>query len=86
VGKRIVVTSCESYMGPPIVDLFRNEGADVIADAGALVGPTEPDELIGRAGDIDVLVANLDLEAYGAKVRDIDDASGSPVSRPWCTR
>ena len=73
-GKRILVTSCETYMSPPIVELFRNEGADVIADPGALIGPGEPDELVGRAGDIDVLIANLDLPAYGAKVRDIDDA------------
>lgn len=73
-GTRILVTSCESYMGPPIVELFRREGAEVIADAGALIGPEEPAELIERAGDIDVLVANLDLPAYGAKVCDIDDA------------
>ncbi len=73
-GKRVLVTSCDTYMGPPIVELFRSEGADVITDAGALIGAGEPDELVGRAGDLDVLVANLDLEAYGAKVRDIDDA------------
>lgn len=60
-------------MGPPIVDLFRAEGADVVADPGALLGPAEPDELIERAGDIDVLVANLDLPAYSARVGDIDD-------------
>lgn len=73
-GTRVLVTSCDTYMGPPIVELFRGEGADVIADAGALIGPSEPDELIRRVGDIDVLVANLDLPAYGARVRDIDDA------------
>jgi 2-keto-3-deoxy-L-fuconate dehydrogenase len=73
-GKRVLVTSCESFMGPPIVELFRAEGADVLADPGALLGPSEPDELIARAGHVDVLIANLDLPAYGARVRDIDDA------------
>ena len=73
VGKRIVVTSCDSYMGPPIVELFRAEGGDVIADPGALTGPSEPGDLLAAAGEIDVLVANLDLPAYGARVRDIDD-------------
>jgi 2-keto-3-deoxy-L-fuconate dehydrogenase len=72
-GRRVLITSCETYMGPPITELFRAEGADVLADAGALLGPTEPDELIERAGHVDVLVANLDLPAYGAKVADIDD-------------
>ncbi len=73
-GKRVLVTSCDTYMGPPIVELFRVEGAEVIADAGALLGPEEPAELVAGAGDLDVLVANLDLAAYGARVRDIEDA------------
>lgn len=72
-GKRIVVTSCDSYMGPPIVELFRAEGADVTADSRALIGADEPADLLAAAGQIDVLVANLDLPAYGARVRDIVD-------------
>jgi 2-keto-3-deoxy-L-fuconate dehydrogenase len=73
IGKRVLVTSCDTYMGPPIVELFREQGADVIADASALIGATEPADVLDRAGDIDVLVANLDLAAYAARVRDIDD-------------
>lgn len=73
-GQRVLVTSCETYMGPPIVDLFRSEGADVIADPGSLLGPDEPAALVERAGPIDSLIANLDLPAYGARVRDIEDA------------
>ena len=72
-GKRVLVTSCETYMGPPIVELFRAEGADVVADPGKLIEPSEPAELIASVGDLDVLVANLDLPAYGAKVREIED-------------
>lgn len=72
-GKRVLVTSCESYMGPAIVELFRAEGAIVVADAGALVGPSEPEDLLDEVGEIDVLVANLDLDAYGARAQDIED-------------
>lgn len=75
-GTRVVVTSCETFMGPPIVALFRDEGADVVADPGALLGPDEPAALIERAGEVDVLVANLDVPAYGARVREIEDG-------PW---
>lgn len=72
-GKRILVTSCDTYMGPPIVELFRDEGADVVADPSPLLEPSEPAELIDRVGAIDSLIANLDLPAYGAGVRDIED-------------
>jgi len=72
-GKRVVVTSCESFMGPPIVELFRAEGAEVLADRGDLIGTDEPAELIERSGDVDVLIANLDVAAYGARVCDIED-------------
>ncbi|MEO1056764.1 MAG: SDR family oxidoreductase [Actinomycetota bacterium] len=72
-GQRVLVTSCLTYMGPPITELFRAEGADVIADEGALLGPDEPADLIARCGDLDAIVANLDLPAYGARVADIDD-------------
>ena len=72
-GIRAVVTSCDTYMGPPITELFRAEGAVVIADPSPLLDADEPEELIQRAGEVDVLVANLDLAAYGAKVREIED-------------
>lgn len=73
-GKRVLVTSCTTYMGPAITDLFRSEGADVVADPGRLLGATEPAELIDRLGHVDVVIANLDLPAYGARLADIDDA------------
>ena len=60
-------------MGPAINELFTAEGAHVIADTGALLGPHEPSELIGNAGAIDVLVANLDVPASNAKVVAIED-------------
>jgi len=60
-------------MGPPIVELFTAEGADVVADASPLLEPDEPQQLIDASGDVDAIVANLDLPAYGAKVADIED-------------
>jgi len=72
-GKRILVTSADSFMGPPIVELFTAEGADVVADASPLLEPDEPQQLIDASGDVDAIVANLDLPAYGAKVADIED-------------
>ncbi len=72
-GRRILVTSCASYMGPAITELFRAEGAEVVANDSALLDPNEPADLVGRCGTLDAIIANLDLPAYGAKVADIDD-------------
>ncbi len=60
-------------MGPAIAELFTAEGADVIADEGALIGPNEPAQLVEKVGDIDVLVANLDVPASNARVVAIED-------------
>ena len=73
-GKRVLITSASTYMGPAIAALFRDEGADVVADEGALLGPNEPAELLEKVGDVDVVVANLDLPAVNSKVIDLDDA------------
>ena len=31
-GKRVLITQADDYMGPATTDLFREEGAEVIAD------------------------------------------------------
>lgn len=71
--KRILITSASTYMGPAIAELFTSEGATVIADNGDLLGPTEPTALVESTGDIDVLIANLDVPASNAKVVAIED-------------
>ena len=58
-GKRALVTHADRYMGPAVVELFRAEGADVIADEGDLDGPSDAADLIAGAGRVDVLVANF---------------------------
>jgi NAD(P)-dependent dehydrogenase (short-subunit alcohol dehydrogenase family) len=58
-GKRVVVTSADDFMGPAIVKVFREEGAEVIADVSDLRDPAAPQRVIDAAGRIDVLVANL---------------------------
>lgn len=72
-GQRILVTSADTYMGPPIVELFQAEGAEVIADLDRLLDPDAPAALIERCGPLDSIVINLDLPAYGAKATEIED-------------
>ena len=58
-GKRVLVTQADDYMGPATVELFREEGAEVIADNSDLTQPERCEELIASSGEIDVLIANL---------------------------
>ena len=57
--KRVLVTQAEDYMGPATIELFREEGAEVIADHSDLTELGRCEELISSSGEIDVLIANL---------------------------
>lgn len=58
-GKRVLVTTADLYVGPPVVDLFGREGADVVADTGDYTQPGTIEDVVSRAGEIDILVANF---------------------------
>lgn len=58
-GLRAFVTAADDYMGPAIVERFRAEGAEVIADTGRYIDILEPSKVIYAAGKIDILVVNL---------------------------
>jgi 2-keto-3-deoxy-L-fuconate dehydrogenase len=58
-GRRVLVTHAERYIGPPVVELFREEGAHVIADQSEYADPGVIQNVVDKAGQIDVLVANF---------------------------
>jgi 2-keto-3-deoxy-L-fuconate dehydrogenase len=59
LGRRVLVTNADRYGGPPVVDLFRKEGAEVIADTSDYLDPDTPRRVVAEAGTLDVLVANF---------------------------
>jgi len=59
LGKRVLVTQCDDYMGPPTVEIFREEGAEVIADNRDLRVAGACDALVAASGRVDILIANL---------------------------
>jgi 2-keto-3-deoxy-L-fuconate dehydrogenase len=74
-GKRVLVTQAKDYMGPATIELFREEGAEVIADETDLTQPGAAQSVVDSAGRIDVLVANLAADAhFGVMALDTDDA------------
>ena len=75
-GKRVLVTQADAYMGPATIELFREHGADVIADSSDLTQAGAVEELVKQTGHIDVLVANLAAPAHhGVAALDVDDAT-----------
>jgi len=79
-GRRVVVTQADDYMGPATVELFRAEGAEVIADTRDLTQRGACEALIDAAGHVDVLVANLAAPNYsGIPATDIDDRAWAHV-------
>jgi 2-keto-3-deoxy-L-fuconate dehydrogenase len=69
-----VVTDCDELIGPDIVNVFREEGAEVLADRRDLTEPDAAAALVAEAGQVDVLVANLAVRASGRLVVESEDA------------
>jgi 2-keto-3-deoxy-L-fuconate dehydrogenase len=80
-GKRILVTQAGEFMGPVLCSVLAEAGADVIADDSALIEPHAPAAIVGRAGRVDVLVANLALAAPSTPVEAVDDGEWQLVFR-----
>lgn len=75
LGKRVVVTQCNDFMGAPTIEVFRAEGAEVIGDARDLRVPGACAALIAEAGHVDVLIANLASPTFtGTPVTELADA------------
>jgi NAD(P)-dependent dehydrogenase (short-subunit alcohol dehydrogenase family) len=75
-GKRVLVTQSNDYMGPATIELFREHGAEVIADGSDLTRPGAVENLVAETGHIDVLIANLATDAkLGLMAVETDDAA-----------
>lgn len=60
-GLRAVVTEADDFMGPAVVDLFREEDATVLDDRHDLTNPKAANALIAEAGHVDILIVNLSI-------------------------
>jgi NAD(P)-dependent dehydrogenase (short-subunit alcohol dehydrogenase family) len=74
-GKRVLLTQSNDFMGPALGEVFRDLGAQVIADDRALdQDPALPAAIVQGAGRVDVLLVHLALPAPSTPAGDIDDA------------
>ena len=73
-GKRVLVTQAGDYMGPITVEVFREEGAEVVTQEGHLENAEACHALVHESGHLDVLVANLASPNFsGTAVTDLED-------------
>jgi 2-keto-3-deoxy-L-fuconate dehydrogenase len=72
-GKKVVVTDAKDYMGPAMVKRFTELGAEVIACETLLRDQKSVDDLVARAGEIDILIANFNQTPRVSMAEDIKD-------------
>src|SRR5664279_1672912 len=74
-GKRVLLTQSNAFMGPALTEVFRNLGAEVIADPRALdQDPELPGAIVRAAGRVDILLVHLALPAPSTPAGEISDA------------
>ncbi len=71
LGKRVLITHADLFMGPVLCDVFSRHGATVIASTNPLLANDAPATVVAAAGPVDVLVANLAMPAPATAVVDV---------------
>lgn len=72
-GKRVLITHADLFMGPALGEVFREKGADVIADADSLETEEAVQRAVAAAGQIDVLVAHLAVPAPSTAADEVSE-------------
>jgi 2-keto-3-deoxy-L-fuconate dehydrogenase len=73
LGKRVLVTQADMFMGPVLCEVFAGHGATVIANTDSLVAPGAAAAIVAGAGQVDVLVANLAISAPTTAVTEVSE-------------
>ncbi len=73
LGKRVLVTQADVFMGPVLVEVLTERGAAVTADPRPLTDPGAPAAAVSSAGRVDVLVANLAAPAPRTAASEVGD-------------
>jgi 2-keto-3-deoxy-L-fuconate dehydrogenase len=74
LGKRVLVTQADMFMGPVLCDVFAKHGASVIASTDPLLSADAPSAVVTEAGQVDVLIANLAIPAPTTAAVEVSEA------------
>ncbi len=78
-GKRVLITQATEFMGPVLCEVFAEQGADVVASPDDLAEPSAAGRVVRDAGHIDVLVANLALQAPSTPALEVTESEWRQV-------
>ncbi len=73
LGKRVLVTHADAFMGPVLCEVFANHGATVIPSTDPLLSAEAPSAVVAESGQIDILLANLAIPAPTTAVTEVSD-------------
>lgn len=73
IGKRVLITQVGEFMGPALVDCFRDHGAIVIEGKESMAEPDAAEQLTRAAGVVDVLIVNLSIPAPTTRASEVSD-------------
>ena len=76
-GKRVLITQADLFMGPVLCEVFARHGATVVASTASLVDVDAPAEVVAKAGQIDILVANLAIAAPSTAATEVTEEEWS---------
>jgi 2-keto-3-deoxy-L-fuconate dehydrogenase len=63
LGKRVLITHADKFMGPVFCEVFATHGATVIPSTDTLLSADAPFAVVAEAGHVDILIANLAIPA-----------------------
>jgi 2-keto-3-deoxy-L-fuconate dehydrogenase len=73
LGKRVLITHADVFMGPVLCRVFAGHGATVIASTDPLVAAGAPASVVAEAGRVDILIASLAVPAPTTAAAEVSD-------------
>lgn len=73
VGKRVLITHADAFMGPVLCEVFSQHGATVISSTDRLTSTDAVVAMVADAGHVDVLLANLAMPAPTTAAAEVSD-------------
>ncbi len=78
-GKRVLITQAADFMGPALCEVFAEQGADLVRSDAPLAPAGAAERVVGSAGAIDVLVANLACQAPATPASEVTDTEWQEI-------